>query len=530
MRIAIGTDGADAEVRRARQLGKVAVRRRARRRPGLLVLAVIGLALGVGGAACRPSGSGGAPTPDDQGASAPDDRPRVTTPILPDGGVGVAYGATLEATGGAPPYFWRLLDGSSLPPGLSLDRPTGEISGTPTREGTFSFEVKVGDTAGRESVPARYQVFIAPPGPLIVTTTLRRGTVGAAYSDTLVATGGTGSGYIWEIAQGALPAGLTLGRSTGATEEIRGTPMAAGTATFTARVTNLAGLVVLTHERELTLTIDDRPTVGVTQRVSVDDAGIRAGGTAPSSSSDGRFIAFASEIALVADDLNLRSDVFVRDTVAGTTVRVSLASDGSEADGHCFGPVISAGGRFVAFQSGATTLVPGDTNGSSDIFVHDWDADGDGVFDETDPGARATVRVSVATGGAQAGGQSFQASISGTGRHVAFGSDAADLVAGDTNGFSDVFVHDRDQDGDGIFDEPGAVATVRVSVRPDGAETTSPSFSSAISADGRCVAFVTGQRLAAGDTNGLTDVYVRDRDADGDGVFDETGPGEATTV
>jgi Tol biopolymer transport system component len=114
-----------------------------------------------------------------------------------------------------------------------------------------------------------------------------------------------------------------------------------------------------------------------------------------------------------------------------------------------FYPSLSADGRVVAFSS--ANLVPGDTNCTA--FVHDRDVDGDGVFDE--PGTIATRCVGVASTGVQGNSGSGNPSLSADGRVVAFSSSATNLVPGDTNGHSDVFVHDRDADGDGVFDEPG---------------------------------------------------------------------------
>src|SRR5262245_8151452 len=116
---------------------------------------------------------------------------------------------------------------------------------------------------------------------------------------------------------------------------------------------------------------------------------------------------------------------------AQVTSRVSLSSGGAATNGDCtYRPSVSADGRFVAFVSVGTNLVPGDTNGSLDVFVRDRQTG-------------TTERVSVSSGGAQANGISYQPSISADGRYVAFVSDAAGLVTGDTNGTWDVFVRDR---------------------------------------------------------------------------------------
>ncbi len=309
--------------------------------------------------------------------------------------------------------------------------------------------------------------------------------------------------------------------------------------------------------------VHDRAT-GTTTRVSVASGGAQGTGTTgmrsrrPSVSADGRFVAFDSDLAtLVAGDANGKADVFVHDRVTGATTRVSVATGGAEAVGDALGnirPSISADGRLVAFVSDAANLVSGDTNGFLDAFVHDrvtgettrvsvrsggaqatgadtfsvaLSADGryaafdseasvvtpDGNGDRDvfvhDRVTGDTVRVSVATGGAEADGPfgSRGPSISRDGRYVVFESDAANLVAGDTNGVSDVFLHDR-----------ATGRTSRVSLSSLNAQTATPSGASpissgiaALSADGRVVAFSsTAATLVGGDTNQLRDVFVRD--------------------
>jgi archaellum component FlaF (FlaF/FlaG flagellin family) len=218
----------------------------------------------------------------------------------------------------------------------------------------------------------------------------------------------------------------------------------------------------------------------------------------------GRFVAFSSgATTLVPGDTNGRGDVFVRDRQAGQTTLVSVASDGAQANEGSGIPGISGNGRFVAFSSGATNLVPGDTNPHVDVFVHDRETG-------------ETTRVSVASDGAQASGSGFvgstNASMSADGRFVAFESSAPNLVPGDTNTCltlpniapgecSDVFVHDRDTG-----------QTTRVSVASDGTQADDQSFLPALSADGRFVAFSSlATNLVPGDTNSLLDIFVHDR-------------------
>ena len=239
-----------------------------------------------------------------------------------------------------------------------------------------------------------------------------------------------------------------------------------------------------------------------TERVSVDSSGNEANAQSynPSISSDGRYVAFESWATnLVPDDNNYMSDIFVRDRDTDTTTRVSVDSDGNDANGSSWSPSISSDGRYVAFVSGATDLVPDDGNNMSDIFVHDLQTG-------------TTTLVSVASDGTQGDSGSNNPSISSDGPYVAFESDATNLVADDDNGAWDIFVHDRDVDGDGIFDEPGQVSTTRVSVASSGVQGNGDSRYPSISSDGRYVAFSSGAtNLVAGDDNGAWDIFVHDR-------------------
>lgn len=210
-------------------------------------------------------------------------------------------------------------------------------------------------------------------------------------------------------------------------------------------------------------------------------------------SSDGRYVVFSSVATnLVSGDTNGTSDVFIYDRTSETTERLSVDSLGVESDGSSYFPATSSDGRYVAFQSDATNLVAGDTNGLPDIFVHDRQTD-------------TTERVSVDSLGVEADGDSQYVSISEDGRYVAFGSNATNLVAGDTNGTGDVFVYDRQTD-----------TTERVSVDSLGVEGDSDSNAfAAISSDGRYVVFSsTATNLVSGDINNKFDIFVHDRQTD----------------
>ena len=236
---------------------------------------------------------------------------------------------------------------------------------------------------------------------------------------------------------------------------------------------------------------DASPRAGVTTRVSVSSTGEQANSysSETSISADGRYVAFQSFASnLVVGDTNGAPDVFVRDLGAGSTQRVSVRTNGGQANDGSYFPAISADGRYVAFQSFASNLAVGDTNGASDVFVRDLVAG-------------TTQRVSVRTDGGQANGGSYVPAISTDGGSVAFHSHATNLVAGDTNDEVDVFVRDL-----------AAGTTRRVSVRTGGGQANSDSYFPAISGDGRYVAFQSSAaNLVADDTNDKVDVYVRDR-------------------
>lgn len=229
---------------------------------------------------------------------------------------------------------------------------------------------------------------------------------------------------------------------------------------------------------------------GVTTRVSVDSSGGQANGNSTSAAitPDGRHVLFGSSATnLVAADTNGRSDVFVHDRQTGETTRVSVDSAGNQANtaGSSYPGGISDDGQVVAFESGASNLVAADSNNDYDVFVRDR-------------AAATTTRVSVSSGGAQGNISSDSADISGDGSVVAFESSAATLVAGDTNATEDIFVHDR-----------ATAATTRVSVDSAGTQANGGSFLPSISDDGHEIAYESeGSNLVPSDTNGASDVFI----------------------
>jgi Tol biopolymer transport system component len=228
-----------------------------------------------------------------------------------------------------------------------------------------------------------------------------------------------------------------------------------------------------------------------TERISVRTNGYEGGGasSAPTISADGRFVAYHSVANnLVTGDTNNQVDIFLRDRKRGATVRISLNASGQQANNRSHQPSISADGRYVAFYSYATNLVTGDTNGFADVFVRD-------NLQQT------THRVSISTTGVQATADCTNPAISADGRWVCFQSNASNLVNGDTNGVSDVFVHDR-----------ATGTTERVSIDSADLQADNASVHGRLSADGRFVVFQSAaNNLIGADTNGSDDVFLRDR-------------------
>ncbi len=171
---------------------------------------------------------------------------------------------------------------------------------------------------------------------------------------------------------------------------------------------------------------------GTTERVSVDPNGMQSNGGsyALSISADGRYVVFDSDATnLVPNDTNHRTDVFIRDRLVSTTERMSISSTWAQGLGDSGSPSISPNGRYIVFTSSASNLVTNDTNASWDVFIRDRHAN-------------TTERVSVATGGGQANGGGQDGSMSSDARYIAFSSGSTNLIPGDDHG-GDIFVHDR---------------------------------------------------------------------------------------
>jgi Tol biopolymer transport system component len=240
----------------------------------------------------------------------------------------------------------------------------------------------------------------------------------------------------------------------------------------------------------------DRET-GETVLVSRNAQGEPANGLAsrPAISADGRFVAFGSYANnLVPGDANAAMDVFLADVATGQITLVSVTTRGEQGNGDSAStsglrgpPAMSPDARFITFRSVASNLVPGDSNGWGDVFVRDMQAE-------------TIERVSISSTGEEANGESDWPVISADGRYVAFLSAASNLVSGDTNDLSDIFVHDR-----------VTGTTTRVSIASSGAQANGAADVPSISANGRYVAFNTWADLSSEDANGTADVYIHDR-------------------
>jgi len=321
---------------------------------------------------------------------------------------------------------------------------------------------------------------------------------------------------------------------------------------YIAFVSNAVNLVANDTNADYDIFLHDTET-GITSRASVSSAGtegIGIGGSNasyyPAISGDGRFIAFEGEpINFVPDDTNGVYDIFLRDTELGITSRMSVSTAGTEGSQDSYQPSISSDGRYVAFYSESDELVSGGTSGTYDVFVRDTNlnitsqvsvssagtpGDADSSYPDISPNGRYVVFesfaknivpgisddnkdifhhdtqteitsvVSVSSAGTEGNGNSYNAAVSSSGRYVVFDSVADNLVPGDDNDRSDIFLHDMQT---GI--------TSRVSVSTAGTQSNNFSGNPDISGDGRYVVFESyAANLVSGDTNGEYDIFVHD--------------------
>jgi Tol biopolymer transport system component len=301
-------------------------------------------------------------------------------------------------------------------------------------------------------------------------------------------TNSAGDIFVKDLAGGSIVRASTAADGTQA-NAISYFPKLSADATKVAFYSIASNLVAGDTNATADVFVKDLATGAVTRASTAAD-GTQANGASSylSFAGGGGHVAFMSEASnLVASDANGTADVFVKNLATGAVALASASTAGAAANAAAYAPSVSADGRHVAFHSTASNLVGDDTNGSWDVFVKDL-------------ATGTLVRASTNAAGEQANGYSYDATLSADGRKIAFVSHASNLVAGDTNGVPDIFVKDL---------STGAVT--RVSTGADGAQANGESRFGVISADGSRVVFNSyASNLAAGDANGVSDVFVKD--------------------
>ena len=209
-------------------------------------------------------------------------------------------------------------------------------------------------------------------------------------------------------------------------------------------------------------------------------------------SGDGEWIVFETDASLQPSDTNNVSDIYLYEIDTGTISRISENTNGTQSNGVSRNPSLSVDGRYIVFESAATTLISGDTNGVYDIFLYDRTLD-------------TLERVNLTIGNTQSTGASYKPSVSDDGNRVLFESDATDLIGAfnDTNSSRDIFVRLRN-----------IPSTARVSVNSAGVQSNGDSTNASISRDGANALFQSlATTLVDDDTNGVSDVFLRGIDA-----------------
>jgi tricorn protease-like protein len=302
-------------------------------------------------------------------------------------------------------------------------------------------------------------------------------------------TSGIGHVYARDLTTGTLERISTNGSGKPGDKQSFGATVSAD-GRYVAFSSGASNLVRTDTNEKQDVFIKDRKTGEIT-RISKANSGIQANQDCRDAviSPDGKFVVFISaSTTLVEEDNNKSADVFLYDVKSRFIRRVSVTSDGQEADHGSGEPAISADGRFVAFYTHARNLDARDTNNTPDIYVHD-----------TTNGR--TEMVSVASNAMIGNRNSHRPSISDDGRFVVFESWASNLVSGDTNRVPDVFLRDRKDK-----------KTVCISLTAEGKPGNDDSRDPRIAGDGRTVVYASyATNLVPGDTNNLPDIFVFDR-------------------
>ena len=454
--------------------------------------------------------------------------PSIDTKSVPNAVVGAPYSFKIQASG-ADLSSWDI---SATPPGLDFDG--GRIKGTPTKGGSFKFEVSVFDYTHDylKSDSRDFTMLILD----ITTTGVPNGVANSSYTPTTFSAIGAVGTPAWTLSGGSLPAGMSFS-SAGILD---GTPTTAGTYPFSVTVKD-QDVPPRSRAREFSLLVQNpTPLLSSLSPTSVVEGGsdfiltltgsdfvptsiVRWNGedrptftlnsaqlTAAIPASD---IATAGSASVTVSNSAPRGGVSVPlmlpVVVATAFARASLDSAGAEANRPSLLPAISAGGRFIAFESEADNLVGGDQNRTADIFLRDTCA-------TATPNCHpSTVRISSAIDGGDANGPSAHAAISADGRFVAFDSLASNLVANDFNQRADVFLRDT------CLGAPKGCQplTEKISSPSATEDADGASHHPSVSANGRLVAFVSAAtNLTSGEPNPAEGVFLRDtcRGAEGD--------------
>jgi ribosomal protein L14 len=272
-----------------------------------------------------------------------------------------------------------------------------------------------------------------------------------------------------------------------------GAPRTAGSGRFVVFESNASNLVKNDTNGVSDIFLRDRARKR-TIRISVGGQHRQANGESHTAnlSPNGRYVVFESYATnLVKGDTNGTWDVFLRDVAKKKTYRISVNSAGTQGNGASADPVVSADGRYVDFESSASNLIPNDSNGAvTDVF-------------ERDRSTHKTILVSVSTTGKHGNGSSSDPRMSTTGRYIVFESRATNFVKGDTAGETDI-----------MFRDMSTHKTTRVSVNSNEHQGNAGSYSARVTPDGRFVVFESfSSNLAGTDNNHAADVFLRDRAA-----------------
>lgn len=269
-------------------------------------------------------------------------------------------------------------------------------------------------------------------------------------------------------------------------------PSVSDDGTYVAFASDASNLVAIDKNKGRDIFVRNTIT-GITKRISMGFDGTEANGNSDftSISGDGRYVVYCSYATnIVADDTNgTVQDIFVYDMLSETTIRVNLANDSSEADAHSYRPDISSDGNVVSFYSDASNLVDGDTNGKPDVFVRDI-------------ASAKTILASIGNSGNSGNGSSVSPRLSASGRYVVFDSEAEDLVSGDTNASTDVFIRDLQEN-----------TTEIISLTNNGEPSNAHSIKSSVSNDGNYILFLSNaSNLVDSPANASNNLFLRYRD------------------